>query len=222
MLNLADDGLSIEVHQLHAIGGDDREVAIGQEKKIAGVIEDRGDVGGHKVFVFSQADHRRGTIAGGNDLVRLFHCNNRNREDSGQFLHRFADCLFQRRTMAVAGFEKMFLYQVGYDLGVGFSLELVAFLDELFFQREIVFDDAVMHHHDISGAVPVGMGILFRRTAMGGPARVADAVGAVERLQADRLFEIAQLAFGAAHLQTVAIAGDRDSGRVVAAILQPP
>ena len=57
---------------------------------------------------------------------------------------------------------------------------------------------------------------------MGGPAGVADAVGAIERLEADGLFQVAQLAFGAANLQLVSVAGDGDSGRVVAAIFQPP
>jgi hypothetical protein len=38
---------------------------------------------------------------------------------------------------------------------------------------------------------------------------MADAVGAIERLEADDFFEIAQLAFGAADLQAFAVAGRR-------------
>src|SRR5437660_458469 len=130
MLHLADDGLTVEVHQLHAIRSDDREVAISQEEEIASVVEDGGDVGSNKIFVFAQADYCGRAIAGGNNLIRLFHRDHRNREDAGQFLHRFAYRFFQRGTMAVARLEKIFLYQVGYDFGVGLSLELVAFLDE--------------------------------------------------------------------------------------------
>jgi hypothetical protein len=66
----------------------------------------------------------------------------------------------------------------------------------------------------------MGMGVFFGGTAVRGPAGVADAIGAVKRLLADDFFQIAQLAFGAADLQTFAVASDRDSGRVVAAILQ--
>ena len=69
-------------------------------------------------------------------------------------------------------------------------------------------------------AVAMRMGIFFGGAAVGGPAGVSDAVGAVERLEADDFFQIAQLAFGAPDLQAFAVAGDRDSGRVVAAILQ--
>ena len=89
-----------------------------------------------------------------------------------------------------------------------------------FFRRDVVFDDAVVHHDDLAGAVAVRMGVLFGGAAVGGPAGVADAVGAIERLQADRLFQVAQLAFGAAHLQSFTVAGDGDSRRVVAAVFQ--
>jgi hypothetical protein len=51
---------------------------------------------------------------------------------------------------------------------------------------------------------------------------VSDAVGAIEGLEADSFFQVAQLALGATDLQAVAIAGNRDPGGVVAAILQPP
>ena len=90
-----------------------------------------------------------------------------------------------------------------------------------FFRLEVVLDDAVVHHHDAPGAIAVRMGILLRGAAMGGPAGVADAVRAVDRIQPDGLFQVAQLAFGAAHLQPVAIAADRNSRRVIAAILKP-
>src|SRR5690348_4040640 len=65
------------------------------------------------------------------------------------------------------------------------------------------------------------MGVLFRRTPVGRPTSVADSVGAFERLQADDLFQVAQLAFGAANLQATTIAGHGDPSRVVAAIFQP-
>jgi hypothetical protein len=41
---------------------------------------------------------------------------------------------------------------------------------------------------------------------------MADAVGSVHWLQADNLFQIAQLAFGAPDLQSVAIAAHCNSG----------
>src|SRR5690349_6885232 len=79
-----------------------------------------------------------------------------------------------------------------------------------------------MHHHDLAGAVAVRMGILFRRPAMRGPARVANAPAAFQRLQPDHLFQVTQLAFRAPHLKSaaVAIAADGNAGGVISAIFQ--
>ena len=65
------------------------------------------------------------------------------------------------------------------------------------------------------------MGVLLRRAAMGRPAGMPDTVSAVDWTQADGFFQVAQLAFGAAHLQPVAISAHSDSRRVIAAILEP-
>ena len=108
--------------------------------------------------------------------------------------------------MAVAGLQVILLDQVGDDFGIGFGGELVAFLDQLLLQGDVVLDDAVVHDDDLAGAIAMRMGVFFGGAAVGGPAGVADAVGAVERLQADGFFQVAQLAFGAADLQAVAIA----------------
>ncbi len=98
-------------------------------------------------------------------------------------------------------FLRVLLDQVRDHFGVGLGGELVAFVDQLLLQADVVLDDAVVNDDDLAGAVAMGMRVFFRGTAMRGPAGVADAVGAVERLQADDLFQVAQLAFGAAHLQ---------------------
>src|ERR1700722_19912138 len=64
------------------------------------------------------------------------------------------------------------------------------------------------------------MGIFFGGAAVGGPAGVSDAVGAVERLQAQNFFEVAELALGAANLHASAVPGYCDSGGVGGAKLQ--
>jgi hypothetical protein len=64
------------------------------------------------------------------------------------------------------------------------------------------------------------MRVLFTGAAMGGPAGVANAVGAINGIVPDDLFEVAQLAFGAPYLQSVLSAGYCDSSRVVAAVFK--
>ena len=109
--------------------------------------------------------------------------------------------------MTVAGLQVMFFDEVRDDFRVGLGGEFVAFGDQLLLEREIVFDNSVVHDHDLAGAVAMGMGIFFGGAAVRGPARVSNAIGAVKRLEADHFFEIAQFAFGAANLKACAIAG---------------
>src|ERR1041384_2721897 len=87
-------------------------------------------------------------------------------------------------------------------------------------ERQKVFDDAVVDDDDFACAVAVRMGILFSRPSVCRPSRMADAVSAIERLQANGFFEIAQLAFGAANCQRPLLIDDGDARRVVATIFQ--
>ena len=96
---------------------------------------------------------------------------------------------------------ELVLDEVGDDLGVGFGDELVALGDEFVLEREIVFDDAVVHDDERAGAVAVGVGVFLGGAAVGGPAGVADAVGAVDGVAGEDGFEVAELAGGAAELR---------------------
>src|SRR5258708_37862820 len=113
------------------------------------------------------------------------------REPSGVLFDRFSHRLFERRTVSVTRLRQIFLYQMSDDFGVSLGREDVAFLDEFFLQAEVVLDDTVVDHNNRAGAVPMRMRIFFGGAAMGGPASMANAVGAVERLQADDFFQIA-------------------------------
>src|ERR1017187_5626789 len=86
------------------------------------------------------------------------------------------------------------LNEVGDDFGIGFRDELVALGGEFAFQGKIIFDDAVVDYHDAASAVAVGMGVFFSGAAMGGPAGVADAEGAIEGMLAQDLFKVGELA----------------------------
>jgi hypothetical protein len=110
---------------------------------------------------------------------------------------------------------------VGDDLGIGLGDEGVAFFRQLTLQFQVVFDDAVMHHHDAPGAVPMGMGVFFGWPAMRRPAGVADAIGAVQRMLPDHLFQVAQLARRAAQFQPMSRGPHGDAGRVISPVLQP-
>src|SRR5207237_9911647 len=62
-----------------------------------------------------------------------------------------------------------------FSIGVGSEL-VTAFALQLFAQRRIIFDHAVVHKRDFSALVKVRMGVFVGHFSMSSPARVADAV----------------------------------------------
>ncbi len=108
------------------------------------------------------------------------------------------------------------------DFRVRLSDELVAFALELLFQLEIVFDDAVMDDDDLAGAVAMRMSVFFRRSAMCGPARVADAVGSLDGRFLNNLFEIAEFSGSAANFQFSVLGDYGDARGIVTAIFEFP
>ena len=92
------------------------------------------------------------------------------------------------------------LDEVRDDLGVGLGDEPVALALELALQIEVVLDDAVVDDDDLAGAVAVRVRVLLGRPSVRRPARVADAVVAVERVQRDGLLEVRELAGAAPQL----------------------
>ena len=168
-----------------------------------------------KILVLAEADDDRRPVAHGHDLVRIVGRDQHEREQAAQVQQRPPHRVLEPVVLHLAFDE------VRDDLGVGLGDEAVALLLELPLQVEVVLDDAVVHDDDLSGAVAVGVRVLLGRPAVRRPARVADAVLAVERIDGEDFFEPRQLA-GAAPQLDRAVADDRDAGRVVAAILEPP
>ena len=79
-----------------------------------------------------------------------------------------------------------------------------------------------MDDDDAARTVAVRVRVLLRRAPVRRPARVADAVSAIERLEPDGLFEIAELALGAADVEVVALVHDGDAGRIIPAVFELP
>jgi hypothetical protein len=115
----------------------------------------------------------------------------------------------------------MLLDQMRNDFGISLGGKLVAFFDQLLLQAQIVFDNAIVDDHNLAGAIAMGMSVLFSGASMGGPAGVANAVTTMQRILTDGLFQVAELAFGAADLQLVSVAGDSNSSGVITAVFEP-
>src|SRR6185437_2474936 len=111
---------------------------------------------------------------------------------------------------------------MGDDFGVGLSDKLVVGFTQLFFQLQVMLDDAVMNYYDAPGAIAMGMVVFFSYPSLSCPACVADSIGSVEWAKPDNLFEVAKLPLGPAYFQQVAFVDHSDTRGVVAAILELP
>ena len=174
-----------------------------------------GNVGRDEELAVAEADDDRRAVADGDDLFRIVGRDQHQREQPAHQQQRPPHGVLEAVVLHLA------LDEVRDDLGVGFGDELVPLPLQLLLQIEIVLDDAVVDDDDLAGAVAVRVRVLFGRPAVRRPARVADAVVAGDRIGADDLLEIRQLA-GAAPQVDRAVADDRHARRVVAAIFEPP
>src|SRR6266852_859334 len=119
--------------------------------------------------------------------------------------------------MTIRGLQKIFLDQMGNHFGISFGGKAMAFFNELSLQRNVILDNAIVNYDDSSGAVAMRVSVFFSGTPVRGPASVANPIRTVERLEANDLFQIPQLALSPANLQTIAIATHGDPRWIVAA-----
>ncbi len=213
-LALFDQRLTGQVGYAHLLGGKDHHFPVFEENHLAGVGQHGRDIGSHKIFPLSLADNQRRTEFGGNQLVRLGSTDNGDRVGAFDFPEGQTYGPFKITAQA-----EMFLNQMGNDLGIGFRVEMMPRLLQPLFQLQVVLDDAVMHHHDVTRFVRVG--IDFRRTPVGRPAGVPDPPAALGRLLAEDILQIDQFSLGSPDLQLTAVEG-ADPRRIIAAIFETP
>ena len=108
---------------------------------------------------------------------------------------------------------------MGDDFGIGLGRELIAERDQFITQLFVIFDDAVVNDRD-AVARDVRMRVALRGHAVSGPARVCDAEVARSRRFGDGVLQHLHLADRAHSAQLARASEHRDSGRVVAAILE--
>jgi hypothetical protein len=188
-------------------------LAVVQEDHVARVGEQGGHVGRDEELVVAEADDERRPVAHRDDLPRIVGGDEDEREEAAQRFERAAHGALEPVAAHLA------LDEVRHDLGVRLGDEPVSLGGQLALQIEVVLDDAVVDDDDAARAVAVGVGVLLGRPAVRRPARVADAVLAVERVGGEDLLEPRELARRPPQLHR-ARADDGQPGRVVAAVLQ--
>ena len=182
----------------------DGHLAIVEDIRAARPADDGRDVGCDEVLAVAEADDKRVVLLRADELVRMLAAH----EDEGirtfDAAQHFADAFLE---VAIVDLFQ----EVRNDFRVRLGLERMAFLDELFFERQIVLDDAVMHDDEIARAVRMRMRVDIRRTAVRRPARMADADRALRDIILDFVAERCEAAdaFLDADLLTVI---NRDAG----------
>ena len=133
-----------------------------------------------------------------------------------QALHGFRDRVEEIGLLFKAAIDEM-----RDDFGIGARLEWIAARFEFVAQFFVVLDDAVVNQADAATG-EVRMGVFDGWRPVGGPARVGDAGGTVNRRVVQVLREFGNAANGAAAGDfRAAVGGNGDAGRIVAAVLEP-
>ena len=216
--------VAVEVGDDGALARQRDDLVLAELDGVAGVVDERRDVGGDEGLAVPDPDDQRRRPARGDDLVGALGVG----EHEGERALEAVDHLADRRGEAglrVLGDRPR--DQVRRDLGVGLTGQLDAVVLELGAQRHEVLDDPVVDHRDAPARVPVRVRVAVGRCAVGGPAGVSHA-GAGHRAVRLRCgvgdaHQVVQGSRGAVHVDGVRVGGHRrDARRVVSPVLQPP
>ncbi len=74
---LGSTGIAVDVADADALGSEHGDIAVAEEKHIARVAENGGNIAGDEVFVLAQADDHGRADARGHDFVRILGRENR-------------------------------------------------------------------------------------------------------------------------------------------------
>ncbi len=221
MVNGRPCGRAVEAHDLVAVLGDDDRVVLAEFDGVAGVGDERGNVGAEEHLVLTDADDQRRGATAGDDLPRLVDMGEQQGEGALETAEH-GQC--GRLEVASGGARGVGQgEQVGGDLGIGLTGELDARRLDLCAQRGEVLDDAVVDDRDLAVEGDVRVRVDVVRPTVGGPAGVPDAgragepVAPVDLDLGEEVGELARL------LLDLEPAGrhHRDPGRIVAPVLHP-
>ena len=211
------DHVAVEVRDRDGVGRDRDDLVLTDREGVAGVLDERGDVGPEEVLALAEADHQRRIAPRTDDDAGavLVH-----REQGERTLetgcHRA-----ERRGEISTGCLVFAPEQDRGHFGVGLAQERVAVAEELGLQLGEVLDDAVVDDGELVIIGQVRVGIRVGRAAVGGPTGVADARRAVRHGVGFQIIaQDGELARALAHVHVARVIDDGDPGGVVAAVFQ--
>ena len=200
----------------------DHGLVLAELDGVAGVLDERGDIGADEHLAVADAEHQRverraATIVPGSSALAKTRVKWPSRRRSTASTEA-------AKSPAVSPWWYRLGDQVHRDLGVGVAGELDALGLQLAAQRGEVLDDAVVDDRDLAGGVAVRVGIAVGGPAVGGPPGVSEPGVPGQRCR--RRSRRGPLPGWRAARRGVAPSAppavdQRDAGRVVAAVLHP-
>ncbi len=211
-------GRAVEGGDLDAVAAQLDDLVLAELDRVAGVRDERGDVGGEEVLALAAADDERAVAPRADDDVGDVGVHGDEREGAGEPAADHAHALGEVHAHGRQHLGE----QVGDDLGVGLGVERDAALGELGAQLGEVLDDPVVDDGDLAVLADVRVRVGVGGAAVGGPARVADADGRLrQRVGAEQRLEVGELARLLARVEAP-LGHHGDARGVVAAVLEAP
>ena len=177
------DRLLVEVEELSLSGAELRDLGIVDVVHVLAVLENRRYIGGDIGLALFDADDHRCILPGDVDLPRAVH----EHEFEGVGAADPHHCPCNRVDWSLSVLFIVVVHEVDGDLGIGLAVELVALLQELVLDLLEVLDDAVVDRDHLMMKAHMRVGVGLGWLAVGRPAGVADAGGALHRLAVVRL-----------------------------------
>ena len=181
--------------------------------------DDCADIAGEEVFMGADAENERAAATGSNDEARNVSVDDGDAVGADDLAQRETDRLDEASLVAFSGTVEFVADEVGENFGIGLRDKGVSAFDQVLAECLIVLDNAVVDEREASTLVRVGMGIFGGDPAMRGPAGMADACLAVDRVLLDDLRQIRDASDRFSDLDRSAIE-DGDSRRVISAVFQ--
>ena len=179
------DLVAVQIVEMRFARGQLGKFQIADVIHIAGILQNGGHIRGHIGFAVGNANDHGAVLAGHPDLARIIAEHHFQRIRAAHTHHGFGNGVNGAQIILFI----VIVHQLDQHLGVGLAVEGVAVFQQLGAQLGVVFNNAVVYAHHFRfhraragmRAVARNMGVCVHHAglAMGGPAGMADAAGAL-------------------------------------------
>ena len=131
--------------ELCVVCGEFYHIAVVEIDDLAGIAQNRGDVRGDEILALAETEDQRAVLLDGEHRVGTVGAENAESVAARELLHGAPCGAEQVAFHFIIVFEK-----IGGDLGIGVRDKGLALREQIFLQKQIVFDDTVVNDADFA------------------------------------------------------------------------